>query len=157
MACCLFYSHNFRWVLLLNDRAAARLKMFDFLKGRFRGRDNNYWRRDMFTIPCPEEVFISTKLSRGFGRRLPCYNTDQCVIVLTQENTSGVDEIADQLEKNALKEQTHSRQSARHDDKIPSKQKLTLEELKQTSPPGYKRFAAALESLDVNDETALEL
>ena len=39
----------------------------------------------MFSIPCPEEVYIFTELSRGLGRRLPCYNTNQYAIIEREE------------------------------------------------------------------------
>ena len=35
--------------------------------------------------------------------------------------------------------------------------KLTLEELKKLSPPGYKEFEAAVGSRDLDEETALQL
>lgn len=37
------------------------------------------------------------------------------------------------------------------------KKKLTLEELKKLSPPGYKEFEAAVGSKDLDEETALQL
>ena len=39
----------------------------------------------MFLIPCPEEAYIFTELSSGLGRRLPCYNTNQYVIIVREE------------------------------------------------------------------------
>ena len=42
-------------------------------------------RWEMFSIPCPEEVYIFTELSSGLGRRLPCYNTNQYVTIVREE------------------------------------------------------------------------
>ena len=100
----------------------------------------------MFTIPCPEEVFITTELSSGFGRRLPCYNTNRCVIVVKE----------DEREENSPKEETFSQQSA-HGDENGAKKNLTLEELKRMSPPGYQKFEAAVGSKGLDEETALQL
>ena len=71
--------------------------MFDFIRRIFCcDRKNSHWQRDMFTIPCPEEVDISTELSSGLGRRLPCYNTSQCAIVVKKENRADMPEITDE-------------------------------------------------------------
>ena len=39
----------------------------------------------MFSWPCPEEVNICTELSGGLGRRLPCYSTNQHIIIVRKE------------------------------------------------------------------------
>ena len=67
----------------------------------------------MFTIPCPDDFFISTELSSGLGRRLPCYNTEQCVIIVKEENTSAaIEEIGDEQEENSSTEASkHNRHS----------------------------------------------
>ena len=118
----------------------------------------------MFTIPCPDEVFISTELSSGLGRRLPCYNTEQCVIIVKEENTSAaVKEIADEHEENSSTEASkHGSQHSAHPGyhhHSKGRQKLTLEELKKKSRPGYKEFEAALGSKlkDLDEKTALQL
>ena len=82
--------HFLKWISfqsywVLSD--TLQQSMFDFIRRIFCcGRKNNHWQQDMFTIPCPEEVVISTELSRGLGRRLPCYNTSKCAIVVKKEN-----------------------------------------------------------------------
>ena len=113
----------------------------------------------MLTIPCPEEIFASTELSSGFGRRLPCYNTDQCAIIVKEENASrGKAEITDERKEGLSTESLeHSQHSVQPDSESKGKQKLRVEELKKKAPPGYKQFEAALRSLDVDEETALEL
>ena len=113
----------------------------------------------MLTIPCPEEIFASTELSSGFGRRLPCYNTDQCAIIVKEENSSpGKAEITDERKEGLLTESLEpSKHLVQPDSESKGKQKLRLEELKKKAPPGYKQFEAALRSLDVDEETALEL
>ena len=66
--------------------------MFDFIKRIFCCQNNDHWQRDTFTIPCPEEVVITTELSRDLGRRLSCYSTSQTVIVVKQENGADMPE-----------------------------------------------------------------
>ena len=39
----------------------------------------------MFSRPCPEDVNICTELSSGLGRRLPCYSTNQHIIIVREE------------------------------------------------------------------------
>ena len=58
----------------------------------------------MFTIPCPDEVFISTELSSGFGQRLPCYNIDKCVIKVKEENASAIAKISYDYEESSSSE-----------------------------------------------------
>ena len=105
----------------------------------------------MFNIPCPEEVVISTELSSGLGRRLPCYNTSQCAIVFKKENRAD-----ERLKDGSTKNKTCSGQSVACEESQGEK-KLTLEELMKLSPPGYKEFEAAVGSKDLNEETALQL
>ena len=50
-----------------------------------------------------------------------------------------------------------SRQSVACEENQGEKKKLTLEELKKLSPPGYKEFEAAVGSKDLDEETALQL
>ena len=110
--------------------------MFDFLRRIFRRKESSYWRRDMFTIPCPDEMFISTELSSGFGRRLPCYNTDQCVIIVKKENASGIAKITDGHEEYSLPK--HRQHSVPLGCEGKDKHKLTLEELKKKFPLNTK-------------------
>ena len=49
----------------------------------------------MFSWPCPEEVNICTELSGGLGRRLPCYNTNQHIIIVREEISSNLDKQQD--------------------------------------------------------------
>ena len=105
----------------------------------------------MLTIPFPEGMFASTELSSGFGRGLPCYSTDQCVIILKKENASRekaeiTDERKEGLSTESLEPSKHSVQPG---SESKDKQKLRLEELKKKAPPGYKQFETALRSLDV--------
>ena len=112
----------------------------------------------MFTIPCPEEVVISTELSSGLGRRLPCYSTSQCVIVFKKEDRADMPEITDgRLKESSRKNKKCSARSVACEESQGEKKKLTLEELKKLSPPGYKAFEAAVGSKDVDEETALQL
>ena len=113
----------------------------------------------MFTIPCPDEVFISTELSSGFGRRLPCYNTDQCVIMVKEESAPDIAKIThDPVENSSQpKAREHVQNSPHSSYKSSGEHKWTLEELKKKSPPGYKKFEAALGSQDLDEKTALQL
>ena len=111
----------------------------------------------MFTIPCPEEVIISAELLSGLGRRLPCYNKSKCAIVVKKENTAVLPEITDErLKEGSTKNKKCSGQSVACEENQGEK-KLTLEELKKLSPPGYKEFEAAVGSRDLDEETALQL
>ena len=151
---CKWISFQSYWVL--SD--TLQQSMFDFIRRIFCcGRKNNHWQQDMFTIPCPEEVVISTELSSGLGRRLPCYNTSQCAIVFKKENRADMPEITDErLKDGSTKNKTCSGQSVACEESQGEK-KLTLEELMKLSPPGYKEFEAAVGSKDLNEETALQL
>ena len=115
----------------------------------------------MFTIPCPEEVVITTEVSRGLGRRLSCYSTSQIVIVVKQENRADTPEIPDithkRQQKSSTKKENSSGQSVACEENQERKKKLTLEELKKLSPPGYKEFEAAVGSKDLDEQTALQL
>lgn len=135
--------------------------MFHFIKRIFCCQKNDQWQRDMFTIPCPEEVVISTELSRGLGRRLSCYSTSQTVIVVKDENRPDMREIPDithkRQQKSSTKKENSSGQSVAREENQGKKKKLTLEELKNLSPPGYKEFEAAVGSKDLDEQTALQL
>ena len=135
--------------------------MFDFIKRIFCCQKNDHWQRDMFTIPCPEEVVITTEVSRGLGRRLSCYSTSQIVIVVKQENRADMPEIPDithkRQQKSSTKKENSSGQSVACEENQEKKKKLTLEELKKLSPPGYKEFEAAVGSKDLDEQTALQL
>lgn len=143
-------------VFLLGDRKKTRLKMFNIFKKRFGREESKCWRRDMFTIPCPDEVIMTSEISSGLGRRVPCSNTDQCVIVV-RKNKSAIADTADEHEEIATNQETHSKQTVEQGDRQCGRQKVTLEELKRTSSPGYKRFEAAIGSQDLDEETALLL
>ena len=105
----------------------------------------------MLTIPFPEGMFASTELSSGFGRGLPCYSTDQCAIILKEENASREKaEITDERKEGLWTESLEpSKHSVQPGSESKDKQKLRLEELKKKAPPGYKQFETALRSLDV--------
>lgn len=77
--------------------------LFDFIKRIFRCQKDDHWQRDKFTIPCPEEVVITTELSRGLGGRLSCYSTSQTVIVVKQENRANMPEIPEITHKRQQK------------------------------------------------------
>ena len=58
---CKWISFQSYWVL--SD--TLQQSMFDFIRRIFCcGRKNNHWQQDMSTIPCPEEVVISTEWPR---------------------------------------------------------------------------------------------
>ena len=118
-------------------------KMWSRVKNIFKRKESNYWSRDMFSIPCPEEVYIFTELSSGLGRRLPCYNTDQYAIIEREEISLNLsyqqDDGADEKTGTAIQAS------------------LILEELRKKSPPGFKQFEAAIGSKGLDAETALQL
>ena len=138
-------------VFLLGDRKKRRLKMFNIFKKRFGREESKCWRR-----PCPDEVIMTSEISSGLGRRVACPNTDQCVIFV-RKNKSAMADTADEHEEIASNQETHSKQTVEQGDRQWGRQKVTLEELKSTSPPGYKRFEAAIGSQDLDEETALLL
>ena len=49
----------------------------------------------MFSWPCPEEVNICTELSGELGRRLPCYSTNQHIIIVREEISLNLDKRQD--------------------------------------------------------------
>ena len=44
----------------------------------------------MLIIPCPKEVSVSTELNSGLGRRLPCYDINESVIIVKDEEKSPI-------------------------------------------------------------------
>ena len=110
----------------------------------------------MFTIPCPEEVFISTELSSGLGRRLPCYSTPYSAVIMREENSLAL--LDEQQETSSANDANkYDRNYPAHQDESKEKHRLILEELKRQSPPGYEEFEAAVGSKGLDDETALQL
>ena len=80
------------------------------------------------------------------------------MIIVKEENASREAEITDERKEGlSTDSQEPSQNSVQPDSESKGKQKLRLEELKKKAPPGYKQFEAALRSLDVDEETALEL
>ena len=59
--------------------------------------------------------------------------------------------------ENLHEERNSSGQSVACEENQGKKKKLTLEELKKLSPPGYKEFEAAVGSKDLDEQTALQL
>lgn len=49
----------------------------------------------MFSWPCPEDVNICTELSGGLGQRLPCYSTNQHIIIVREEISLNLDKRQD--------------------------------------------------------------
>ncbi|CAH3155220.1 unnamed protein product, partial [Pocillopora meandrina] len=115
--------------------------MSKFLPKLFKSSDRKNWRRDMLIIPHPNEVTISTEFTRGLGRRLPCYDLSENVIIVKAEGksisagTGGSDEGSLQLKE----------------------KKETLMELRKRRPSGFKEFEIALGSQDLEEEVALQL
>ena len=70
-------------------------KMWSRVKNIFKRKESNYWSRHIFSIPCPEEVYICTELTSGLGRRLPCYNTNQHIIIVREEISSNLQDQQD--------------------------------------------------------------
>ena len=67
-------------------------------------------------------------------------------------------EITDErLKDGSTKNKKCSGQSVACEGNQGEKKKLTLEELKKLSPPGYKEFEAAVGSKDLDEKTALQL
>ena len=97
----------------------------------------------MFSIPCPEEVYVCTELSSGLGRRLPCYNTNQYTIIEKEEISLNLSYQQD----DGAEEKTGTAIQAN----------LILEELRKKSPPGFKHFEAGIGSKGLDAETALQL
>lgn len=115
----------------------------------------------MFVIPSPNEVVISSDLSDGLGRRLPCYNTSENIIFANGEGRSLIAETRDAIEENSAgnikaNPKQHGKKAQREGESR-AKKKLTLEELRRTSPPGFKEFEAAIGSQDLDEEIALLL
>ena len=77
--------------------------------------------------------------------------------MVKKENRAEVPEITDErLKDGSTKNKKCSGQSVACEESQGEK-KLTLEELKKLSPPGYKEFEAAAGSRDLDEETALQL
>ena len=106
----------------------------------------------MFVIPSPEEVIMCTELTNGLGRRLPSFFTVENVVIVKDESTV---HLADNFDSEKKTNGKHP--SVKPMCKDQAKKKLTLEELKKKSPPGYAEFEAAIGSKGLDEETALML
>lgn len=104
----------------------------------------------MFVIPSPEEVVMSTELTSGLGRKLPSFFTVENVVIVKDESTV---HLADHYDSEKKTNEKHH--SVKTMCKSQAKKKLTLQELKKKSPPGYAEFEAAIGSKGLNVETAL--
>ena len=145
---------SFQSYWVLSD--TLQQSIFDFIRRIFCCvRKNNHWQRDMLTIPCPEEVVISAELSSGLGRRLPCANVRSWSRKKTELTCPK--SLTNTLRKAPRRTKKCSGQSVACEENQGEKKKLTLEELKKLSPPGYKEFEAAVGSRDLDEETALQL
>ena len=112
----------------------------------------------MLIIPRPNEVTISTEFTRGLGRRLPCYDLSENVIIVKAEGksisagTGGSDEGSLQL-----KEKSERCLMTPVDKNPPAERKETLMELRKRRLSGFKEFEIALGSQDLEEEVALQL
>lgn len=112
----------------------------------------------MLIIPRPNEVTISTEFTRGLGRRLPCYDLSENVIIVKAEGksisagTGGSDEGSLQL-----KEKSERGLMTPVDKNPPAERKETLMELRKRRSSGFKEFEIALGSQDLEEEVALQL
>lgn len=129
----------------------ADLKMPLFLHKVF-NRKERHDRRDEPVFRFPKR-FPFTIIFRGFGRNSAYFNTSK----------SGAEEITQTADTNGqavttswTKAQT-SPQSFQPRFQIQPKKKLSLAELKETSPPGFQEFEAALASKELNEDIALSL
>lgn len=112
----------------------------------------------MLIIPRPNEVTISIEFTRGLGRRLPCYDLSENVIIVKAEGksitagTSSSDEGSLQL-----KEKSERGLMTPVDKNPPAERKETLMKLRKRRPSGFKEFEIALGSQDLEEEVALQL
>ena len=109
-------------------------------------------RRDEPVFPNPKKSPF-TEIFRGFGRKSAYFNTSKgCEEKITQiADTNGQEGMTSWTKAQS------SPQTFQPSPKIQSKKKLSLEELKKTSPPGFQGFEAAFASKKLDEETALLL
>lgn len=93
------------------------------------------------------------EIFRGFGRKSANFNTSKGS---AEEVTQIADTNGQTVIPSSTKAQT-SPQSLQPRLQIQPKKKLSLAELKKTSPPGFPEFEAALASKELNEEIALSL
>ena len=122
----------------------ARKKMLKRLTKIFKREERANWsRRD---ISSSEEMSTTTELMRGSGRRLPfCINIQDgkgVIAVIENKRRSPATEIIDQrgVTWKSPNETPHLTQTGLESKK--ERKKLTLTQLQEKSPPGYKQFQA---------------
>ena len=135
------------------------LKMLKRLTKIFKREERVHWsRRDMSSS---EDKSTSTELMRGSGRRLPfCINTqdgNEVMVVIENKRRSPATEISEQREvaSKSPNEIPHLTQNGLENKK--ERKKLTLKQLQEKRPPGYKQFEASLGLQELDDELALKL
>ena len=112
----------------------------------------------MLIIPRPNEVTISTEFTRGLGRRLPCYDLSENVIIVKAEGKSITAGTGSSNEGSLqLKEKSERGLMTPMDKNPPAERKETLKELRKRRPSGFKEFEIALGSQDLEEEVALQL
>lgn len=112
----------------------------------------------MLIIPRPNEVTISTEFTRGLGRRLPCYDLSENVIIVKAEGKSITAGTGSSDEGSLqLKEKSERGLMTPVDKNPPAERKETLMELRKRRPSGFKEFEIALGSQDLEEEVALQL
>lgn len=105
--------------------------------------------------PCPDTA-LSTEKFRRFGRVPPCFKERDSRVIVNEETTSKITDI-DGNEAKSRMTAKKSQHSLKPRCENPAKQKLSLEDLKRTSPPGFEEFEAAVAWKELDEETALML
>ena len=131
--------------------------MSSFLNKLFKRKENGDQTREMSVIPYPKRT-PSAKKVRCFGRKSHCKNsTEGSVRANAIDNKRSHIADSDGREDNVGTEVHPAQHSKQPRDKNQAKKKLSLEDLKRISPPGYKEFEAAVTLKDLDEEIALKL
>ena len=128
--------------------------MSSFLNKLFKRKENGNQTRDMSTIPCLKR-FPPAKKFRRYGQWQNCYNPTEGSVIANDRKKSQI--AIDGREGNLGKEVQQAQHSQQPENSNQAKKKLSLEDLKRISPPGYKEFEAAVTLKDLDEEIALKL
>ncbi len=130
--------------------------MSNFLNKLFKRKENSYRIRDMFVCPKRSVKGQESEKVRSFAQWSLFYKTSKGSVRENEEKTSYIDDI-DGHESNLEKEAHQTQHSQQPEYKNQSKKKMSLEDLKRTSPPGFEEFETAVALKELDEEIALLL
>ncbi len=132
--------------------------MSNFLNKLIKRKEDSYRTRDTSVIPCPNRTLkgqMSGKV-RSFARWSLFYKTTKGIVIEKVGKRSHIGDTNEQ-EGNSEKEAHQTQHSQQPENKNQPKKRMSLEDLKRTSPPGFEEFETAVALKELDEEIALLL